>query len=142
MQKPKQEKVDAIVRVHEAWLKEVPAGGFAASTWLRAYFDYMDLTGLNLSGCNLSRACFVGCKLDGTNFANSILTGAVFDYATGTNVEGSGTNISEATFVGARVNWSEKPNVQPDTSNFGLELQRLLDKHGLKLGAPLSVVPK
>lgn len=133
--KPTQENVDAIVLAHEAWLG-------CGSGGCRAYFDYMDLSGLNLSNCNLSRACFVGCQLDGTNFANSILTGAVFDYAQGESVRRP-AHISGASFVGAHVQWSEEKVQTPEVaSSFGAELQKLLDKHGLKLGAPLLVMPK
>src|SRR5580700_10627133 len=66
-----QEEADAVCAKHDRLWTARPGGA-------RAVFSWMDLSGLNFRGRNLSDADFTGAILVGCKFANARLDHAVF----------------------------------------------------------------
>lgn len=81
------------------------------------------------------RASLVGSDLEGANLQYAKLTGA--------NIDGAclhGTKLYNANLTGTILDPSRINN--PAGSSFSEELQKLLDKYGLKLAGPIPILHK
>jgi uncharacterized protein YjbI with pentapeptide repeats len=89
-----QEDADAICGKHDRLWTARPGGA-------RAVFSWMDLSGLNFRGRNLSDADFTGALLHGCKFANARLDHAVFFGADMQEADLSETSLRRADLRGA-----------------------------------------
>jgi uncharacterized protein YjbI with pentapeptide repeats len=94
-----QSEIDAKIELHRLFLKDSPAGNVAN-------FDNIDLSGADLSHCDLSRAQFeganltdtklVGCRLESTNFFGANLTSATVSGSYCMNAVFATANLTQA----------------------------------------------
>lgn len=101
-----QEELNCMMHLHEMWL-------YGLKTGKRADFSYYDLSDMDMSGRDLSRAIMVSTKLWRTNLSNVILEGA--------NLRSCSiyrTNLNHSIFMDSDLSFSNISDIEVVHANF------------------------
>jgi uncharacterized protein YjbI with pentapeptide repeats len=144
MKKITETELKKILDQHALWLESGNHQG------KQAILEGANLEGARLYSANLEGANLVGANLIDANLVDANLKGA---YLVGANLVGANlidANLVDANLKGAYLEGTilekKEKTVRKDCASvapsFGEELQKLLDKHGVKLAGPLEILPK
>ena len=124
MKKISKTELKSILDQHRLWVETKGKQGVCAN------LECANLRGANLSGANLHHAKLEGANLEGANLVDANLKDANL----------IGANLRGADLTGTILDPSRINN--PAGSSFSQELQKLLDKYGLKLAGPIPILHK
>ena len=127
-------ELNNILASHKLWVETKGKQG-ARANLMYANLARANLTDANLMYADLTDANLARADLTGANLTDANLMYANLMYA----------NLARANLTGADLTGTileKKETVSSVSPSFDEELSKLLDKHGMKLASPISVLPK